>query len=76
VESSEALTVEAEQVVPNVVHDATHARLWVPDVTDARRIAAELVAGLGGELVPASVGDEASLAVDLSFGDGRPEAVS
>jgi GGDEF domain-containing protein len=49
------------------------ALLWVRDATDARRVAAELVAGLGGELVSASSADGTSLAVDLSFGDGEPQ---
>ena len=75
-ESPEASRVQAEQVARKVVRDATHARLWVPDATDARRIAAELVAGPGGALVAASSDDAAALGVDLSFGDGRPEAVS
>jgi hypothetical protein len=76
VETPEASRVQAEQVAPKVVHDATHARLWVPDVTDARRIVAELVAGPGDALVAASSGNAPALGVDLWFCDGQPEAVS
>jgi diguanylate cyclase (GGDEF)-like protein len=68
-ESTEAASNEAAL---KVVLASTRALLWVRDATDARRVAAELVAGLGGELVPARSGDEASLAVDLSFGSGEP----
>jgi len=31
----DASRVQTEQVAPKVVCDATHARLWVPDATDA-----------------------------------------
>ena len=68
-ESTESASNEAAL---RVVLASTRALLWVRDAADARGVAAALVAGLGGDLVSASSGDAAALAVDLSFGDGEP----
>lgn len=52
--------------------EATRALLWIATPTDARRAATDLVAMLGGQLVPAEAAGTEAIPIDLSFGDGSP----
>jgi diguanylate cyclase (GGDEF)-like protein len=52
--------------------DATRALLRVSTAVEARRIAEDLVLGLGGALVASSVDGVAVIPADLSFGHGEP----
>ncbi|MFP3905695.1 MAG: GGDEF domain-containing protein [Acidimicrobiales bacterium] len=61
-----------QDAVPAAVFDATRALLWVDSASDARQVAADLVYGLGGEVVPASAEHPDSIPADISFGDGEP----
>jgi diguanylate cyclase (GGDEF)-like protein len=58
--------------VPLVVHEATRALLRLQSPADARRIAVDLVLGLGGTLVPADTVGPNVIPADVSFGDGAP----
>ncbi|MDP1876314.1 MAG: diguanylate cyclase [Actinomycetota bacterium] len=59
-------------MVPNAVLEATRSLLWVDTAADAARIAATLVQGLGGDVVPADTADGSAIPADLSFGEGAP----
>jgi diguanylate cyclase (GGDEF)-like protein len=52
--------------------DATRALLRVSTAVEARRIAEDLVLGLGGALVASNVEGAAVIPADLSFGHGDP----
>ena len=55
-----------------VILDATRRLLWIETPAEARKIACDVVAALGGSIVEAELADVAALPVDLSFGDGKP----
>lgn len=67
-----------QQVVPArpdalaVIFDATRRLLWIESPAQARRLACEVIASLGGSIVEANLANGASLPVDVSFGDGPP----
>lgn len=53
--------------------EATRALLWISTPADARRVAADFVKLLGGEVVPAATAGREVIPIDLSFGDGEPK---
>lgn len=55
-----------------VMLDATRQLFWIESPAQARQLACEVVASLGGSIVEASLADGASLPVDVSFGNGTP----
>lgn len=57
---------------PRALLEATRALLWVSSKADARNVARDLVASLGGTAVPAEEDRSDTLPIDLSFGDGQP----
>ncbi|MGD9703371.1 MAG: GGDEF domain-containing protein [Acidimicrobiia bacterium] len=63
---------EPRQLVPAALLEATRSLLWIKTEADARRIAEELVRGLGGTLVPADTIDVDALPADVAFGAGEP----
>ena len=58
--------------VPGALLDATRSLLRLRTVSEARRVAEQLVRELGGWLVPADSDHPGVLPVDVSFGDGAP----
>ncbi|PKW27777.1 diguanylate cyclase domain-containing protein [Phycicoccus duodecadis] len=67
---------ETRGVVPRALLEATRGLLWMEGPAEARRLVADLVHSLGGELVSAEVFDEARIPLELSFNDGPPMVAS
>lgn len=61
-----------DDMVPLAVLEATRGLLQVAAAADARQLAADLVVGLGGELVDSTRQGAHVIPADLSFGEGEP----
>lgn len=59
--------------VGEVLLEATRQLLWIKSPVDARSVARELIAALGGSTVLAKDGAADALPIDVSFGAGEPE---
>lgn len=56
--------------VSRALLEATRALLWITSRDDTRRVVANMVTSLGGEVVGANDAPSNALSIDLSFGDG------
>lgn len=63
----------APWAVGEVLLEATRRLLWIKSPVDARSVARELIAALGGSTVLAKDGAADALPIDVSFGAGEPE---
>ncbi len=66
-------SVMAPWAVGEVLLEATRGLLWIKSPADARSLARDLVAALGGSTVLAKEGGADALPIDVSFGAGEPE---
>ncbi len=63
----------APWAVGEVLLEATRRLLWIKSCADARSVARDLIAELGGSTVLAKDGGAGALPIDVSFGAGEPE---